>query len=146
MVSHWKPLEEKHWNIKRIGFIFQPQLLANVNYASYGENWILSFNTTFLNILRHFKCFSNVLSHCLMIKILQQMLNMDCKWPKLAFCSEIPPFYSFERWSKYLQLGKRWKIDKLVLQFNGCFALQVFEPVTWLKAIHTYGANDLFWK
>ncbi len=43
------------------------------------------------------KCFYNVFSHCL-IEILPQMLNTDCKWPKLAFCSEIPLFYSFERW------------------------------------------------
>ncbi len=32
-----------------------------------------------------------------MIEILPQVLNMDCKWPKLAFCSEIHLFYSFER-------------------------------------------------
>ncbi len=71
-----------------------------------------------------------------MIKILPRVLNMDCKWPELAFCSEIPVFYSFERWSKYLRLGNRWKIDTLVQQFYGCFALQVFEPVTWLKTIN----------
>ncbi len=35
-----------------------------------------------------------------MIEILPQVLNMDCKWPKLAFCSHTL-FYSFERWSKY---------------------------------------------
>ncbi len=28
-----------------------------------------------------------------MIEILPWVLNMDCKWPKLAFCSEIPLFY-----------------------------------------------------
>ncbi len=59
---------------------------------------------------------------------------MDCKWPKRAFCSEIPLFYYFERWSKYLRLGK---IDMLVQRFYGCFAPQVFEPVTWLKTINT---------
>ncbi len=32
-----------------------------------------------------------------MTEILPRVLNMDCKWPKLAFCSEIPLFYSFER-------------------------------------------------
>ncbi len=32
-----------------------------------------------------------------MIEILPRVLNMDRKWPKLAFCSEIPLFYSFER-------------------------------------------------
>ncbi len=32
-----------------------------------------------------------------MIEILPRVLNMDCKWPKLAFCSEIHLFYSFER-------------------------------------------------
>ncbi len=67
-----------------------------------------------------------------MIEILPRVLNMDCKWPNLAFYSEIPLFYSFERWSKYLRLGK---IDTLVQQFYGCSALQVFEPVTWLKTI-----------
>ncbi len=70
------------------------------------------------------------------IEILPRVINMDCKWPKLAFCSEISLFYSFERWSKYLRLGNRWKIDTLVQQFYGCFALQVFEPVTWLKTIN----------
>ncbi len=40
-----------------------------------------------------------------MIEILQRVLNMDCKWPKLAFCAERPLFYSFERWSKYFWLG-----------------------------------------
>ncbi len=30
------------------------------------------------------------------IEIFPRGLNMDCKWPKLAFCSEIPLFYSFE--------------------------------------------------
>ncbi len=29
----------------------------------------------------------------------------------------------------------------LVLQFYGCFALQVFEPVTWLKTTNT--CNDM---
>ncbi len=29
-------------------------------------------------------------------------------------------FYSFERWSIYLRLWTRWKIDRLVLQFYGC--------------------------
>ncbi len=75
-----------------------------------------------------------------MIEILPRVLNMYCTWPKLAFCSEIPLFYSFERWSKYLRLGNRWKIDTLVLQFYGCFALQVFESVTWLKTINWLGA------
>ncbi len=55
---------------------------------------------------------------------------MDCKLPKLEFWSEIPLFYSFESSFKYLQLGNRLKIDMLVQQFYGCFALQVFEPVT----------------
>ncbi len=31
------------------------------------------------------------------IEILPRVLNIDCKWPKLAFCLEIPLFYSFER-------------------------------------------------
>ncbi len=31
-----------------------------------------------------------------MIEILPRGLNMDCKGPKLAFCSEIPLFY-FEK-------------------------------------------------
>ncbi len=42
-----------------------------------------------------------------MIEILPRVLNIDCKWTKLAFCSEIPLFYSFERGSKYLRLGNR---------------------------------------
>ncbi len=50
------------------------------------------------------------------IEILPRVLNMDCKWPKLAFCSEIPLFYSFE--------------------FYGRFTLQVSETVTWLKTIN----------
>ncbi len=53
------------------------------------------------------------MSHCLMIEILPRVLSMNCKWPKLAFCSEIPLFYSFERWSKYLRLGNRWKLTRL---------------------------------
>ncbi len=32
-----------------------------------------------------------------MIEILPRVLNIDCKWPKLTFSSEIPLFYSFER-------------------------------------------------
>ncbi len=58
--------------------------------------WIWSF--TVLGI-RHFNSF----------EILSRVLNMDCKWPKLAFCSEIPLFYSFERWSKYFAAGKQMK-------------------------------------
>ncbi len=71
-----------------------------------------------------------------MIEILPWVLNMDCKCPKLAFWSEIPLFYSFERWYKYSRLGNRWKMNTLVVQFYGCFALRVFEPVTWLKTIN----------
>ncbi len=43
-------------------------------------------NIIVFNILRHFKCFYNVLLPCLMIEILPRVLNMDCKWTKLAFC------------------------------------------------------------
>ncbi len=72
-----------------------------------------------------------------MIEILRRVLKMDCKRPKLAFCSEIPLFYSFERWSKYLWLGNRWKIDTLAQQF-----CQVFEPVTWLNPAHLCNCED----
>ncbi len=49
--SYRKPLEGKHWTVKRIVFIFRPLLLACVNY---GEYWIWSFNITVLNKPRHF--------------------------------------------------------------------------------------------
>ncbi len=65
-----------------------------------------------------------------MLEILPRLLNMDCKWPKLAFCTEIP-FFILLRGD--LNIGgweKQMKIDMLVPQFYGCFALQVFEPVT----------------
>ncbi len=81
------------------------------------------------------KCFYKVLSHCLWLKYCLiwiangQNLHIVQKY---LFVS----FYSFERWSKYLRLGNRWQIDTLVQQFYGCFALQVFEPVTWLKAMN----------
>ncbi len=42
-----------------------------------------------------------------MIEISPRVLNIDDKWPKLAFCSEIPLFYSFERRSKYLWMGNK---------------------------------------
>ncbi len=42
-----------------------------------------------------------------MIEIVPRVLNMDCKWPKLTFYSEIPLFYSFDWRSKYLRLVNR---------------------------------------
>ncbi len=131
-------LEGKHWTVKLTVLMFPPSSaclckLCIINVCDYR---IWSFNITVLNILRHFKCFYNVLSHCLWLKYCRGGFNMDCKGPKLAFCSEIPLFYYFEKWSKYLRQENRWKIDTLVQQFYGYFALQVFEPVTWLKTIN----------
>lgn len=44
--------------------------------------------------------------------------------------------YSFKRWSNSLWLGNGWKVDRRALQYLGCFALQVFEPITWLKTMN----------
>ncbi len=35
-----------------------------------------------------------------------------------------------------MRLWNRWKMNTLVLQFYGCFALQAFEPVTTLKTMN----------
>ncbi len=86
MASHRKPLEGKHWTVKRTAFIFRPHLLACVNYASLMWrllNWY--FNITVLNILRALLSVFTMFVALFIIEILPRVLNMDCKWPKLAF-------------------------------------------------------------
>ncbi len=61
--------------------------------------------------------------HCLMIEILPRVLNMDCNlFTYLCFI--------LLRGDLNICGIETWKIDRLVLQFYGCFALQVFELVT----------------
>ncbi len=77
--------------------------------------------TLILNILWHFKCFYNVLSHWLCLKYCSGCLIWKyANGQNLHFVKKYFYFYYFERWSKYLRLGNRWKIDMLVLQFYGC--------------------------
>ncbi len=105
MVSHRKPLEGKHWTVKRTAFMF-PASSACLCKLCIINVVITEFDHWMLNFERFVALF--------MIEILPRVLNMDCKWPKLAFCSGIPLFYYFERWYKYSRLGNRWKIDTLV--------------------------------
>ncbi len=63
--------------------------------------------------LRHFQGFYNVLSHCLMIEMLPSVFNMDCKWPKHAFCSDILCFILLRG---YLNICG-WETDEKLTRF-----------------------------
>ncbi len=76
---------------------------------------------------------------------------MDCKWPKLTFCSEIPLFYSFESVVFQVQVSMKSKSPEVTIQsFIGIRGQQ-----PWLHTFNCYstpfiGTNlvtpsDLFW-
>ncbi len=75
-----------------------------------------------------------MLSHCLWLKYCCRCLIWITNGQNVHFLQK---YLNFERWSKYFCGWETWKIDTLVQRFYGCFALQVFEPVTWLKTINT---------
>ncbi len=136
MASHRKPLEGKHLTVKLIAFTFRPHLLAYVNYASLmWWYWISSFNITVLNILRHFKCFYNVLSHCLWLKYCRGCLIWIANGPNFHFVQKYLCFILLKGDLKICGWETDEKLTRLCCSSVDVLPSQVFEPVTWLKTI-----------
>ncbi len=82
MASRRKPLEGKHWTVKRTAFMF-PGSSACLCKLCIINVVITEFDL--LNILRHFKCFYNVLSQCLCLKYCRGWLIWIANGQKLHF-------------------------------------------------------------
>ncbi len=87
---------------------------------------------TVLNILRHFKCFYNVLSHCLWLKYCHGCLIWIANGQNLHFVQKYLRFILL-RGDQNICGWETWKIDTLVQQFYG-FHMQ-FLTTTFLFAI-----------
>ncbi len=118
MASHRKPLEGKPDPLSGLRSCSRAHLLACVNYASLYEYWIWSFNITIiiLNILRHFKCFYNILSHCIWLKYRRGCLILMTNGQNLHFVQKYLCFILL-RGDQNLWMGnmKNWHACAAVL-------------------------------